>query len=225
MPSNMSKLDRKLIESSPLKQNLKEILVLREVDGKTNSEVAELLKKDPSTTSGQYTEAKKKIGEWLQSQGPAAQMERVEGKEQAEVFRWLQKNTPLTQIAIETGLPEEKVARYADAYVRLTEKQMQISPKLGGMKIAEAETPESEQLMPRVKKLIAFIEREGSVKAQNCKYAGKDRYCVYWGWPTEPAELSRNPKKGADGLYHVQATSLMCGPCHAFLDRRKKPKN
>jgi hypothetical protein len=85
-----------LIESSPLKQGQKQVLILGEVEGKTNAEVAELLGKDSSTTSGQYTEAKRNLQEWVQSRGPVAQVERDEGSEQAEVFRMLYKGTRLT---------------------------------------------------------------------------------------------------------------------------------
>ena len=217
--TNPAKLDRVLIESSPLKQNQKDILIMREVEGKTNGEVAELLSKDPSTTSGQYTEAKRRIGDWLQSRGPAAQLERDEGREQAEVFKLLEKGILLTEVAIETGLTEDKVSKHADAYVKLIEKQKEFSQKMGERREPELES-ETGQMLSRMKKLLAFAEKHGGFKAQNCKYAGKDRYCRYWKWPTEPAELSRNAKKGADGLFHIQATPMMCAPCPGFRGQK-----
>jgi hypothetical protein len=128
---NPPTLDRNLIEASPLPQNLKEILIMREVEGKTNSEVSKTLEKDPSTTSGQYSEAKKKIEAWLQEQGPEAEMKREAGREQAEVFKLLQKNLPLTEIAIQTELAADRVSELADEYLKLTSKQADFDRLLG----------------------------------------------------------------------------------------------
>lgn len=223
MLPNPAKLDHRLIETSPLRQNQKDILIMREVEGMSNADVAKQLQKDPSTTSGQYTEARRSIDEWVRSRGPAAQLERDEGMEQAEVFKLLDKNTPLTQVTIETGLTEEKVSRHADAYIRLTEKQQEFSQKVGGGQGPEAES-EAGQMLSRLKRLLAFVEKQGAFKAQNCRHAGRDRYCQFWTWPTEPAELSRFSKKDENGLFHVQTTPVMCASCHAFADRKAKTK-
>jgi len=123
--SNRPKIDRKLIERCPLSQSEKELLVLRDVENLTNGQVAQRLGKDPGTTSGGYTKAKRKFDDWLLNQGPQAQMEQEEGREQAEVFKLLERRVTLPQVAIETGLPAEKVSRYADDYLGLLEKQSQ----------------------------------------------------------------------------------------------------
>jgi hypothetical protein len=119
---------------------------------------------------------------------------------------------------METGLTEEKASKYSDTYVKLTEKQRDFSQEMGGREEPKAES-ESGQLISRLKRLFAFIEKQGGLKAQNCVHVGKDRYCRYWTWPTEPTELSRSPKKDDDGLVHVQATPLIV--CYAVRSRSK----
>jgi len=221
--SKSTKLDPNLIESSPLNENLKKILVMREVEGKTNAEVASQLGKDPSTVSGQYTNAKRKIAEWQDSLGPVALSEREEGREQAAVFALLDKGVPLTQVTIQTGLSGEKVTKHTDVYVRLIEKQKEFAGKIA-IETKPASESEAPTPLAKLRKYFAFVEMVGGFKAHNCRFVGKDHYCSFWSWPSEPTELSRSPKRVGKGEYHIVASSLMCAPCHAFVSKAPRAK-